>query len=868
MELLERSSFLDTLADYAAEARQGSGRLVLVSGESGIGKTALVEAFRAQLHGARWLWGACDGLLTPRPLGPLLDIAAQAGGQLSRLCGRAAARDQLFGAFLAELDSPAALTVVVIEDVHWADEATIDLLRFTGRRLGRMKAVILVTYRDDELGDDPLRLLLGDLATQGATRRMGLPPLSDDAVRTLAGQRDMDAAELYRVTGGNPFLVCEAIEAGWPATPPAVRDVVGARLARSSAPVREAMQAAAVIGTGIDPELLASVTGGSAAAMLDDCLRTGLLAADASCLRFRHELLRVAVAEVIGPHRRSELHARVLAVLQDTGTADPAVLAHHAHGAGDVAAIRRHAVAAARRSSALDGHREAAAHYQRALRYADAADRPGLAGLHEGLAAEYALLDRPEDGEAALRTALRHRRELRDQVRVGEDLSMLCGVLRQQCRGEESSRAAEESLQVLQSLPPGPELAVAHARAASSRWEMGRHAEAFDALARALELGTRLGRNDVVSLALTLTGIFLVDRGEDGIGSIEQGLRLALAAQMQQQAGDAHASLQDCCAGLQRLEAAQRHYRAGVTFCERRELPAAMRRMQGAHAETLLLLGRWPEAADICTELLATPGVSSSNQLCPLRVLGTIRGRRGEPGGAELLDRAAALAAGIVSPKWLAQVRAVRAELLWASGRLELARQEARAACEQALGRADPWTLGSLAVWLWRLGAEVPLPAGLPEPYALEITGDWQGAAAAWERLGRTYDAALTRIVSSHDDAGLRESLAVLDDLGARATAAAARRRMKELGITSIPRGPHAATRAAPAGLTAREQEVLTLLSQGLPDREISRRLFISQRTVHHHVSSVLTKIGVSSRTAAAREAARLGIAPGYAWAP
>ena len=172
MELLERSLFLDTLASYAAEARHGSGRLVLVSGESGIGKTALVEAFQAQLHAARWLWGACDGLLTPRPLGPLFDIAAQAGGRLSELCGQGATRDELFGAFLAELDSP-ALTVMVIEDVHWADEATIDLLRFAGRRLSRMKALVLVTYRDDELGDDPLRLLLGDLATQRATRRMG-----------------------------------------------------------------------------------------------------------------------------------------------------------------------------------------------------------------------------------------------------------------------------------------------------------------------------------------------------------------------------------------------------------------------------------------------------------------------------------------------------------------------------------------------------------------------------------------------------------------------------------------------------------------------------------------------------------------------
>src|SRR5215831_12513673 len=110
MELLERSSFLDALAEYAAEARHGSGRLVLMSGESGIGKTALVEAFQAQLHGARWLWGACDDLLTPRPLAPLCDIAVQAGGQLAELCAQGRAQDQLFRAFLAELTS-AALTV-------------------------------------------------------------------------------------------------------------------------------------------------------------------------------------------------------------------------------------------------------------------------------------------------------------------------------------------------------------------------------------------------------------------------------------------------------------------------------------------------------------------------------------------------------------------------------------------------------------------------------------------------------------------------------------------------------------------------------------------------------------------------------------
>jgi predicted ATPase len=271
MELLERASFLDTLDEYAAAARQGDGRLVLVSGESGIGKTVLLEEFQRRTTGTRWLWGACDGLLTPRPLGPLFDIAAQAGGALGSLAGDGGApRDQLFRAFLAELDAPAPFTVAVIEDVHWADEATLDLLSFAGRRLSRTRALVLATYRDDELADDhPLRLVLGDLATQRGTRRMRLPPLSPEAVRALTGETqaqtgDADAAELYRVTGGNPFYVSEILAAGWPSVPPTVRDVVAARLARLTPPARRAVETAAVIGARVDLALLASVLDGSA----------------------------------------------------------------------------------------------------------------------------------------------------------------------------------------------------------------------------------------------------------------------------------------------------------------------------------------------------------------------------------------------------------------------------------------------------------------------------------------------------------------------------------------------------------------------------------------------------------------------------
>jgi DNA-binding CsgD family transcriptional regulator len=857
MELLERASFLQELEEYAGQARRGEGRLVLVSGESGMGKTALLEAFQRRAKGTRWLWGACDGLLTPRPLGPLFDIAAQAGGELADLSRGPAARDRLFTAFLTAIDSSAIPAVAVIEDVHWADEATIDLLNFAGRRLARTRALLLVTYRDDELADDhPLRVVLGDLATQRATRRMQLPPLSQEAVRVLAGDRDVDASELYRVTGGNPFYVTEIVAAGWPSVPPTVRDLVAARLARSSTGTRRAVEAAAVIGARVDLSLLSSFLDGSS---VEECVATGILVADGNGLRFRHDLVRMAVQAGIPPYRQTELHGRLLAALEESGDGDRAVLAHHAEGAGNEKAVLRYAPEAARRSAELGAHREAAAQYERALRFASELDRPALAALTEGVAAEYALLDRWEETEAALRGALELRRQLGDQLSVGEDLRLLSRALWRLCRGAEDLLVAEESVQVLQALPLGPELAWAYANLGASCLAIGRTAEGLAAFGQARALGELLQLPDLASYALNADGFVLVDRGRDGTGLLEQALQISLAAGLQQAAGLIYSSLLEAASRLNQFAQAERYYAAGMAYCEDHELGVYSMCLRGWRARTLLLLGRWNEAAEISAQLLSGRPISPVNRLNPLWVLASLGGRRGEDGARKLLDEALDLAEGTGEPQWIVLARAARAELSWVSGQPDLAVAEARAGYDAGLGRTDPWLFGSAAIWLYRLGEPIGDASGLPEPYALEAAGDRPGAAAAWERLGRPYDAALATLGSS-DEAALRQALAALDDLNAPAVAAAARRRMKALGIRAIPRGPRPATRATPAGLTAREQEVLALLSEGLPDREISRRLVISERTVHHHVSAVLAKIGVSSRTAAAREAARMGI--------
>ena len=858
MELLERTSFLDTLAEYAAEARRGDGRLVLVSGESGMGKTVLLEAFQQRLPGARWLWGGCDGLLTPRPLGPLFDIGAQLGGGFADLCDGGAPRDRLFTGFLAELGPPAAFTVAVIEDVHWADEATIDLLSFLGRRLGRVPALLLATYRDDEVtGDHPMRMVLGDLATQRATRRMKLPPLTVEAVRELVGDRDVDAAELRRITGGNPFYVSEMLDAGWPSVPPTVRDAVGARLVRASAGARQAVETAAVSGARVGRSLLAWILEDSRASD-EECLATGILIPDGTGLRFRHELSRMAVEAGIPPHRQTELHARLLARLE-AADADPVLLAHHAEGAGDAQAVLRHAPEAARRSAALGAHREAAAQYERSLRNAEKVDKRTLAALYEGVATEYSLQDRWEAAEEARRTALGLRRELGDQQQVGANLRLLSTTLWRLCRGDEATQAVREAVDVLEALPPGKELAWAYGAIAVDDMARGRANEDTMAyVGKARDLGEKLGCPGAVAYVLNAVGLYRAETGQDGTREIEESLRIALAADLPESAGRAYSSLMETATKQQRFPDAERYYAEGLAYCEGSELGVFSMCINGWRSRELLFLGRWDEAVDLAVQKLGSPGISPVNQLNHLCTLGTIRGRRGDDGAWDLLDRALQYAEGVGEPPFIASARAARAELRWLAGDPDLAAEEAQAGYERTGGRVDPWMLGSLAIWLVRLGARTDLPS-LPEPYALEIAGDHRGAAEAWNRIGRPYDAALAWLGSA-DEAGLREALAALDGLGATVATAVARRRMRELGVKAIPRGPRAATRVAPAGLTPREQEVLALLADGLADREISERLVISERTVHHHVSAVLSKIGVSSRTAAAREAVRMGI--------
>jgi len=259
-ELLERDGELSTLHECLETVRRSSrGLVVLVGGEAGVGKTALLRRFCDECDSARVLWGGCDPLFTPRPLGPFLDIAERTGGELEKMLQTGARPYEVAAALMRELRTRSP-TVLVLEDVHGADEATLDVLRLLARRVETVPAFALPSYRDDELDrGHPLRVALGELATGDATARMKVAPLSAAAVAKLAEPLGVDPEELYRTTSGNAFFVTEVLAAGADDIPHTVRDAVSARASRLRASAQTVLDAVAVVPPQAELWLLESL---------------------------------------------------------------------------------------------------------------------------------------------------------------------------------------------------------------------------------------------------------------------------------------------------------------------------------------------------------------------------------------------------------------------------------------------------------------------------------------------------------------------------------------------------------------------------------------------------------------------------------
>jgi DNA-binding CsgD family transcriptional regulator/tetratricopeptide (TPR) repeat protein len=856
--LLEREHELGRLADELTAVEAGSGRLMLLHGEAGVGKTALVRSFcEASSH--RVLLGICDPLFTPRPLGPFFDVASEVGDELEAAVRSADASYDVTAALVRDLRARAP-TILVVEDAHWADEATLDVLRLLSRQIDDVPALVIVTHRDDELEvTHPLRHLLGNLVSASGIHRMSVERLSPDAVAALAGPHGVDPDELYRKTAGNPFFVTEVLGAPCDELPATVRDAVLARAARLPAGPRALLQAVAIARSDAELWLLEALAPRDVGT-LEECLASGMLVPRPDGVGFRHELARLTIEESIPPDRRLALHRAALAALgtPPAGAPDLARLAHHAEEAGDADAVLSYAPAAGKRAAEVGSHREAAAQYARAIRFADSLDGHARAKLHRRRAAECYLTDQHEDAIESAEAAIACCRELGDRLGEGRSILFLSRIAWCPGRTDEAHRAAREAIGILEELPAGHDLADAYANLGTLLRDRDDRAGAIEWSTRSRQLADELGdvsiaSGQVISIALTevLHGApGAIEELQDAVEGVQRLGKADLTSWGHMAMARGAVRAREYRIALEAIDAGLRHVGEQGYLLWRLYFLSYRARVELEQA-------RWSEAVETAQLVLQERWISTLPRTVAMTVLGLVRARRGDPGAWSALDDAWALAAHTEEPDRIVPVAVARAEAAWLEGRDDAVRELTEGAYQLALQREVARFTGELAVWRRRAGIGEPAPVSTG-PHTAELAGEWARAADAWKELGCPYEAALALGEAEDDEQALLAAMDELGALGARPAASIVARRLRRYG--RVPRGPRAATRENPAGLTPRELEVLTLLARGLRNAEIAERLVLSPRTVDHHVGAILRKLGVNTRGQATLAATRLGV--------
>lgn len=856
MDLLEREPQWQQMNATLKGVCDGEGAIALVGGEAGIGKTSFVTALAGSFRPrGRVLWGACDPLFTPRPLGPIYDIAVGELPHLLALLNSGADWLAIAAALHRNLLESPAPTILVFEDIHWADEATLDLVKYLGRRVQQTKTLLILTYREDEAGGKHLlRPVLGDLP-QGQTIRLQLEPLSEQAVAALARKRNRPAKGIYEVTRGNPFFVTEVLRNEAGDIPASVRDAVLARLAHLPAPARDLLELASIIPGAAELWLL-DVILHPAPSALDACIEGGFLLPSGESLTFRHELVRLAIEGSLAMGRLKDLHRSVLQELhaRPAGEIALARLVHHAARAADANRVLEYGPQAARQASRQGAHREAARYYQAVLPYRHQLPPEEQARLLDNLSFENYLTGQIDSAIQARKEAVDLWRLVGQPGQVGDGLRWLSRLYWFNGNKGMADRFDAEAIAALEPLTPGKELAMAY----SNRSQLHMLAEENEAAItwgkKALELAETLHETEIIIHALTNIGVAeLLNGDEGGRASLERALRMA-------QEQELHDHVARCYAGLISVSVQNRDYaqgepylRDGLAFTIDRDMDSYSVYLLGWRARWSFEQGRWAEAEAGAEEVLRLHPGSAVIALPAITTLGHLKARQGDLQASRWLDQARDLALPTGEFQRIGPVAVARAEAAWWNGQPAQILEELGPAFKVAATVRDYYQLGAMVYWTWRAGGKVTRDNEIPPAYRAMIAGDWHAAAEAWARIGCPFERGLA--LADGDPDAQRAALAIFEELGAHPAARMLREKLREHGVKGLPRGARASTRLNPEGLTAREMEILALLGQGLSNAEIAERVFISPKTVDHHVSAILAKLQVRSRMEAAAAA-------------
>lgn len=784
----DRSSTRETLLERDAElalllrtvrsvVRSGRGAVVVVTGEAGSGKSSLTRAFLDSLDDDIVVAvGGCDDLLAPRSLGPFRDMAEVLPDLASALSGESQP-DDLFPALLRFL--AAATTIVVVEDVHWADDATLDAIRYLSRRIPGVPAILLLTFRAEEVDTThPLRRILGSL-TSASSRRIELAPLSVGAVRRLAGVDDAEAAAIHRITRGNPFFVTEVLDAGGDGVPATVRDAVLARVGRLPAAARRLAERIAVVPSRTERWLAESLADGETGVLVQ-AERSGVIGGGPGYVSFRHELARRAIETSLTVGELVQANREVLDVLLRQPHVEPSRIVHHAARALRTDLLIQYGPVAADDAQRTGAYRQAAETLRVVLEHADRLDRATHARLLTQRAYSLYLVNEYETALPCAESAVSAGEEAGDPLVLAEALMALSRIVFFAQGPMKARQAAGCAVQILEGVGDDARLAAALielARAHSNLATVGivaqPDADAVRYAERALALCDRLGRDDLRAQALCYLGSGRLAQGDPrGAEDVERAIALGAAETRLETRVRSYVNAAGSAYRAGRPHDAERYVAAGLRLAADGEFAAGQYRLRLTSAAMSASRGDWDRAITELRQLVTGPGQPGVMALLARSVLARLLARRGDPDASGFLDEA------MRDPRWAGDsyvagpLAVAKVEVGWLTRAIGGVPPAVRTALDLAASSRHTAMQAELCVYLRRAGHDVPAPPHVPGPWAPALAGRWREAAVAWKELGERYEHAVELAWSGEDAHARAAGLDVLRHLGATATVA------------------------------------------------------------------------------------------------
>ncbi len=863
MELVERSVFFSALQKQFSGITTGEGHSVFLSGEAGMGKTSLVKLFFKSLKKEYPVYeGTCDALFTPRPLAPLYDILPQLMGNDWKTGSGITERTALFTAFFHELGLQQKPCLVVFEDIHWADEATFDFIKFFARRISQLHCLFICTYRDDEIQlQHPLRNVLGQLAADSFTR-IQLPPLSRQAVEAMALQKGFNGQEVYSISGGNPFYVNEILASYSTGVPDNIKDSILSVYNRQDAATRMLWEILSVLPTGFEMNYiekldLAYITS------VEDGLASHVLVLKDNLVYFKHELYRRTIETALSPLKRVALNKKILDLFRENFETRKEIerIIHHAKNANEYDLVVSYAPLAARKAAAVGAHIEASRLYLSAIEYYQGSDPNLLIDLYESYAYECYLTNQIKEAIIYTGKAMQIWKEKNNIEKTGNSLRFLSRLGWFDGYSKNAEIYSEQAIAALEGQPVSKVKAMAYSNMSQLKMLADQVKECIFWGEKAIAMAKELGDEEILCHAFNNVGTVQMKipaMEEKGTDMLQQSLSLALTNAYHEHAARAFTNLVSNTVSMKKYALAKKALDDGIRYCEEKDLDSWSNYMISLKARMLLETGHWKEALTLAENLLKNERQAGINKIVAQSVAGTIKTRKGDPDTLPLLLKTKAAAFETMESQRILPVMVALLEYEWINSQPVLEQADIEQTKELLVQKEVIMKKNEFAFWLQKAGrGELPLKE-IYEGYNLGSAALVKKAADCWAKIGCPYEQALALFQGTDDNK--REAIAIVQALGADAVYEKMKREMRASGIKSIPRGARKTTLSNAALLTDREMDILQLLQQNMQNKEIAARLFISAKTVDHHISSILFKLDVNTRARAVQEAIKLEI--------